>query len=98
MHIFIETDMTPIFSAEHVFLVSGQHSEEKVGGRGGLSPSVSQHVVVAEDAAAAYSLLAERAAGFVPLGYATLADYEHAAAKIRSILSGEASDWPLHSA
>lgn len=82
----------------HIFLVSGQATEEKVGGRGGLNPMVAQHVVVAEDAAAAYALLSQTAKGFVPLGHATLADYESAAKKIKAVLAGEATDWTLHRA
>jgi hypothetical protein len=81
-----------------IFLVSGQATEEKVGGRGGLSPAVTQHVVVAEDAAAAYEALARNVKGFQPLGHASLAQYEQAAQKIRAVLAGESTDWPLHRA
>lgn len=86
------------FDPNRVFLVSGQLAERKVGGRDGRAPEVLQRVVVADDADGAYKALAAQEPGFVPLGLASLANYDEAAANLRAALAGEKTDWPLYHA
>lgn len=78
-----------------VFLVSGQMVEQKVGGREGISPVVTQRVVVAEDAAAAVRRLAEAEPTFKPLGQVSLAEYEDAARRLRAVAEGRSSEWSI---
>lgn len=78
-----------------VFLVSGQMLEQKVGGREGISPVVTQRVVVAEDAAQAMQRLAEAEPMFKPLGQASLSDYEDAARRLRAVAEGRSKDWSI---
>lgn len=89
-----EATMSEI-DAGKVFLVSGQMLEQKVGGREGISPMVTQRVVVAEDAAAAVRRLAEAEPAFKPLGHASLADYEVAARRLRAVAEGRSSEWSI---
>lgn len=78
-----------------VFLVSGQIQEQKVGGREGISPVVTQRVVVAEDAAQAMQRLAEAEPMFKPLGQASLSDYEDAARRLRAVAEGRSKEWSI---
>ena len=86
------------FDPKRVYLVSGQVVERKVGGREGRAPEVQQRVVVADDAEGAYKALAAQEPGFAPLGLASLANYEEAAANLRAVLAGDKTDWPLYHA
>ncbi len=78
-----------------VFLVSGQLLEQKVGGREGISPTVTQRVVVADDAVEAVRRLAEAEPMFRPVGHASLADYEDAARRLRAVAEGRSSEWSI---
>jgi len=78
-----------------VFLVSGQLIEQKVGGREGISPTVTQRVVIAEDPVEALQRLAEAEPAFRPLGHASLADYEDAAVRLRAVAEGRSSEWSV---
>lgn len=78
-----------------VFLVSGQRVEQKVGGREGISPKVTQRVVIAEDDLEAIQHLAKIEPQFRPVGHATLADYEDTARRLRAVAEGRSSEWSL---
>lgn len=89
-------DAMPIeIDPRKVFLVAGQEAEQKVGGREGISPVVTQHVVIAEDPLTALQALAESVPTFNPLGHVSLADYEAAAARLRAVAEGRSSEWPI---
>jgi hypothetical protein len=78
-----------------VFLFSGQSVEQKVGGRDGPSPVVTQRVVVAEDAAVAAQRLAEIEPTFRILGVTSLAEYEDAARRLRAVAEGRSTEWTI---
>ncbi|RWA53158.1 hypothetical protein AU476_15190 [Cupriavidus sp. UYMSc13B] len=86
-----KSDINP----RRVFLVSGQLVEQKVGGREGISPTVTQRVVIAEDPSKALQRLAEAEPSFRPLGHASLADYEDAAARLRAVTEGRSTEWSV---
>lgn len=81
--------------SKHVFLVSGQLHEAKLGGRIGLKPKVEQRVVVATSDSDAYQKLSESAPDFHPLGFTTLHDLEQACATIHAVLKGTSTTWPV---
>jgi hypothetical protein len=76
-----------------VFLVSGQFRQQKVGGRGGVAPDITQRVVFAEDSAEAYRRLADALPSFQPVGLASLFDYEDAARRLRAVVAGQSQEW-----
>ena len=78
-----------------VFLFSGQAVVQKVGDREGARPEVTQRVVVAEDAVVAAQRLAKHDPSFRILGYATLADYEETARRLRAVVEGNSTDWTI---
>lgn len=78
-----------------VFLFSGQTVEQKVGGREGISPVVAQRVVVAQDAVEAAKRLAQEEPAFRTLGFASLADYEDIARRLRDVAEGRSSEWSI---
>lgn len=80
---------------EHVFLVSGQVPEQKIGGQQGLSPVIVQRVVLAPDPAEAIRILATAEPSFRPLGHASLAHYEDTAQRLRAVANGQSSEWSV---
>lgn len=87
--------MTSDIDPRRVFLISGQLLEQKVGGREGISPTVTQRVVIAGDPVEALRRLAEAEPMFKPLGHASLAEYEDAAARLRAVVEGSNSEWSV---
>lgn len=80
---------------KQVFLISGQ---KKLATDSAITMDgeVSQCVVVASDPDAAFALLREQDSSFMPIGHATLEDYESAAAKLRSALRGQDVGIPVY--
>ncbi len=87
--------MTSDINPRRVFLVQGQLVELKVGGREGISPSVTQRVVIADDPVEALKRLAEAEPMFRPLGSTSLADYEDAASRLRAVAEGRSTEWSI---
>jgi hypothetical protein len=79
---------------KNVFMVSGTSILEGEGDRK-TNAVISQVVVVAVDDVAAYDLLRDKRPDFVPVGHASLAEYEAAVARLRAVLGGGKSDLPL---
>ena len=71
-----------------VFLVQGQ-AVEKINGIEKYSPVIESCVVVAQSHVAAYHHLKIASPNFMPVGHASLQEYEDAANKLRSALKGE---------
>lgn len=80
---------------QKVFLLSGQMIDQKVGGRAGVSPVVQAHVVVADDLALAIQSLSETEPRFQVLGGASLYDYEESARRLRDVVEGRSTEWPV---
>lgn len=81
---------------KHIFLVSGQRLVTGEEGGEKLSPDVEQCVVMAKDDQDAYKTLESLEPKFLPLGFATLDDYESTAAKLRAVLDGDVNTgWKL---
>lgn len=89
----VATSFDSALDPRTVYLVSGRVVERKVGGRVGLSSSLSQRVVFAQDVLAARALLAELEPAFQPIGLATLFDYEDAARRLRAVAEGRSDEW-----
>ena len=77
---------------EQVFLVQGQRQNEAGTG---LNGAIEQIVVVAHTWDDVRKLLDAEAPGFQIVGSATLKDYETTAARIREVLNGKSTEWPV---
>ena len=77
-----------------IFLISGQRLSRNDGSPQ-LNDAVEQRVVVAPNDRIAYDVLSGIDPQFRPLGHATLAQYEEAAAQLRAVVRGESTAWPL---
>lgn len=80
-------------SKDRVYLVQGRVSA--VSGEEGDGLALRQVVVVAENSEAAIELLRKKMPGFSVAGFATLKEYESTAAKIRGVVGGKDTSWPL---
>lgn len=81
-----------------VFLISGQETVDKVGGRRGLSPAPTQRVVIADDANVAQSKIADLEPEFQILGITALVEYESVVQRLRAVVSGASHEWVVHEA
>lgn len=82
-------------NAENVYLVSGHRFKVLDGGIRKMSPEIEQRVVVAKNDVEAYQLLASQEPGLLPVGHASLHDYEQAAINIRAALAGNKTGWQV---
>lgn len=80
--------------SKHVFLVQGQLSKV-VDGVTKTMPEIVQQVVVSDNAESAMALVKKVTANFQLVGYASLEDYEATAAKIRAVVDGVSTEFPL---
>lgn len=81
--------------AEQVYLVQGQLVSAASTRGGAPGPTIEQCVVVAVNDQDLYQCLATSKPDFRPLGFATLADYEDTAKKLRACLSREDRSWEI---
>ena len=82
-------------SAEQVYLAQGQLIPGAPIPGAALSPTIEQCVGVAVNDHDLYQCLANTKPGFRPLGFATLADYEDTAKKIRACLKSDSPSWEV---
>lgn len=83
-----------VINKDQVHLVQGQVKGE-VNGVLQLLPGIVQRVVIAADDVSAFAALKESEPGFASLGSATLQDYEATAARLRAVVRGEDTGWPM---
>lgn len=84
-----------VISEKNVFLVSGRRISLGDDGIEAISSVVEQCVVVAPSELDVYPSLEKSMPNFRPIGFASLSEYEDAAARIRACLRGEEVAWNL---
>jgi hypothetical protein len=82
-----------VAKSDEVYLVQGQRAAGKDRPAGAV---IEQRVVVAASSEAMMAALAKAEPGFRPVGWATLADYERTARRLRASLKpGSAEAYPV---